>query len=168
MNSACHGNSSKGIMNRLYPHHKELPEGVLNDFLTTEEFLLAQLKWAFEKYAAVIHHREDSERYEEINQQCQGRDYGFSKMQKAFEDIGLDFKTEQGKHLDYTIPHNTYQMADKAYKDFLVKEGRTYPLQTDPTLIVKKDWGQCGTVVNLITGKEYDRITGEEVLKHKP
>ncbi len=111
--------NNKDIMNRLYPpHHTELPEGIIDDFLATEECLLAQLRWAYKRYMEVVDDREAYERYEKINKQCQGRDYGFATMNKAFKDIGLDFATEQEKHLRYWIPHNRYLAADKAYKDF--------------------------------------------------
>lgn len=113
-------------MNQLYPHHTELPGGIINEFLTSEECLLAQLEWAHKRYMEVIDDREAYERYEKINQQCQGRDYGICKLTKAFKDIGLDHETEYDKHFRYCIPYTEYLVAEKAYKEFLVKEGRAY------------------------------------------
>lgn len=125
---------NKSYPDRLFPHHIELPDGIISDFLTTEEVLLAQLKWAFEQHMAVMGDREAHDRYEES--QCRDLELGMS----------FPITEDSQAYRRYRKALKAYAYADKAYKDFLVKEGRTYPLQSDPTLIVKKNWGECGTI----------------------
>lgn len=120
-------------MNQLYPHHTELPGGIINEFLTSEECLLAQLEWAHKQYMKVADYREAYERYEKIDQQCQthiygiyGTSTGMAAMSKLFTDIGLDQETERKKYKLYFKNYLNHQLAEKAYKEFLVKEGRAY------------------------------------------
>lgn len=117
-----------------------LPSQIIEEYINTEHFLLAQLRWAALKVSPVRQWKyiESYKRYKEINKQCQpGDPDGFtSRIFAAFRSRGLDFEKEQKRHDEYVMASTNFLIADKVYKEFLIQSDR---FQEDALIAVKKE-----------------------------